>query len=175
MSLRLVLVRHGATDWSEAGRFCGWADMPLNARGREQARNLRRRLEGRRFTGVWSSDLRRATETARLAVGRAIRDPRLRELDFGNLEGMRWEECPVPVRQALLGFDGFRAPGGESVFMLRARVTAFVEELLDGEHLVFTHGGVIRLFARERGQEGRIGPGGLRMVTYEPLAVAPRD
>ena len=164
MSVRLLVVRHGATDWSEAGRFCGWADVPLNARGREQARNLRPSLKGRQFTGVWSSDLARATETARLAVGSAVPDPRLRELDFGSLEGMRWEDCPLPVREALLEFDGFRASGGESVSTLRARVLAFAERLLDGEHLVFTHGGVVRLLAREMGREERIAPGGLRMV-----------
>jgi probable phosphoglycerate mutase len=164
MSVHLLLVRHGATDWSDAGRFCGWADVPLNARGREEARSLRRGLEGRRFAGVWTSDLTRAAETARLAGRRAAPDARLRELDFGNLEGMRWEDCPVPVRDALLEFDDFLAPGGESVSMLRARVTSFVQGLLDGEHLVFTHGGVIRLFAREMGQVDRIEPGGLRSV-----------
>jgi broad specificity phosphatase PhoE len=87
MSTRLWLVRHGATDWSDAGRLNGWTDVPLNERGRLQARSLAERLAGRQFAAVWSSDLMRAIETAQLAVGEPVPDGRLRELGFGSLEG----------------------------------------------------------------------------------------
>lgn len=148
MSVHLWLVRHGATDWSDAARFCGWTDVPLNEAGRRQARAFGDRLTEHRFAGAWTSDLSRAAETARLAVGGAVPDPRLRELRFGRLEGLRWDECPAPVRSALLAFDGFRAPDGESVEELRERVAAFTEGLSGGDHLVFTHGGVIRALRR---------------------------
>jgi len=164
MSVRLWLVRHGATDWSEAGKFCGWADIPLNARGRRQARALGERLAGKRFTSIWSSDLARAEETGRLAVNGAAADRRLRELRFGDLEGRRWEDCPADMRAALLAFDGFRAPGGESVGEFRRRVLAFVDTLADGDHLVFTHGGVIRVLLREGGRDQEVPPGQLKRV-----------
>lgn len=163
MSVRLWLVRHAATDWSEAHRFCGSTDVPLNVRGRRQARALGERLATERFTSVWSSDLARAEETGRIAVGGAAADPRLRELHFGELEGKRWEDCTADMRAALLAFDGFRAPGGESVGELRTRVLAFVETLADGDHLVFTHGGVIRMLLRERRDE-EVPPAGLQRV-----------
>jgi len=160
MSARLLLVRHGATDWSDAGRLNGWTDVPLNERGRIQARTLARRLAGRDLAGVWSSDLFRATETAYLAVTEATPDHRLRELDFGSLEGSRWEECPSALRQALSVFDGFQAPGGESVKELRSRVLEFVGGLQgEGSHLLFTHGGVIRVLLHEIGADRRVHPG----------------
>lgn len=164
MSVRLWLVRHAATDWSEAHRFCGSTDVPLNARGRQQARALGERLAAEGFTSTWSSDLARAEETGRLAVGGAAADPRLRELHFGELEGKRWEDCTADMRAALLAFDGFRAPGGESVGELRSRVLAFVDTLADGDYLVFTHGGVIRVLLRERGRDEEIPPAGLQQV-----------
>ena len=159
MSLRLWLVRHGATDWSDAGRLNGWTDVPLNARGMIQARSLSQRLDGEEFVGVWSSDLIRATETARLTVKEPVTDRRLRELNFGRLEGKRWDECPAEVHQALAAFDRFEAPDGEAVAELRSRVLEFVEALPAGEHLVFTHGGVIRLLLRETGGDRQVVPG----------------
>jgi probable phosphoglycerate mutase len=167
MSVRLWLVRHGATDWSDAGLLNGWTDVPLNERGRLQARSLAERLAGREFAGVWSSDLLRAKDTARLGVGEHKPDRRLRELDFGWLEGRRWEEWPAEVRDALSAFDGFCAPGGESVGELRRRLREFVGALRDGEHLVFTHGGVIRLLLRHEGRDRHVLPGELVQVFRE--------
>jgi 2,3-bisphosphoglycerate-dependent phosphoglycerate mutase len=161
MSSRLWLVRHGATDWSDTGRFNGWTDVPLNEQGRLQARSLRERLATMEFAGVWSSDLVRARETARLAVGEPVRDRRLRELDFGSLEGRRWDECPLDVRRSLVAFDGFEAPAGESVEELRSRVLQFVGALPAGQHLLFTHGGVIRLLLREADRDLQVLPGAL--------------
>lgn len=156
--MRLVLVRHGATAWSERGRLTGWTDIPLNSRGRDQARQLRWRL-GKPFDSVWSSDLRRAAETARLAVGEARFDRRLRELDFGSIEGATWASLPEGIRTQLLGFDGFRAPGGESVADLRSRVLGFVDELGPGTHLLVTHGGVIRALLRLGARDVIVRPG----------------
>jgi 2,3-bisphosphoglycerate-dependent phosphoglycerate mutase len=161
MSVSLWLVRHGATDWSEVGRFNGWTDVPLNERGRAQARSLAPLLPRSDLAGVWSSDLVRAVETARLALGDSIPDARLRELDFGRLEGRRWEELEPAVQDALLGFEAFSAPGGESMAGLLQRVTACVDALPEGEHVLFTHGGVIRALLRRSGRDERILPGGV--------------
>jgi 2,3-bisphosphoglycerate-dependent phosphoglycerate mutase len=159
VSIQLWLVRHGSTDWSDAGRFLGWKDVPLNRAGRLQARRLGEDLADVNLTSRWSSDLLRATETAHLAALDAAADPRLRELNFGHLEGRTWNECGADVQEALLRFDGFRAPEGESVLALRARVLAFVDSLPDGDHVLFTHGGVIRVLLREAYRDRRVAPG----------------
>jgi probable phosphoglycerate mutase len=164
MTIGLWLVRHGATSWSDAGRLNGWTDVHLNEPGRASARRLRPRLSRTSFAGIWSSDLRRSTETALLAVGGAAADSRLRELDFGDLEGSRWEELPPHIQDALLLFDAFAAPGGESVQDLRNRVVEFTANLAPGEHLVFTHGGIIRLLLRETGSDRTVVPGAVVRV-----------
>lgn len=165
MTTRLWLVRHGETDWSAAGRLNGWRDVPLNERGRAQARGLADRLRDQRFVATWSSDVKRSTETARLADRSPAIDRRLRELDFGALEGMTWGELDEATQRALIGFDRFQAPGGESVAMLQARVADFIAGLDLGDHLVFTHGGVIRLLMREAGLDRGVEPGEIVVVT----------
>ena len=157
----LWLVRHGATDWNTAGRLTGWTDIPLNPEGRNQAASLRGLLTRRSYTQVWSSDLTRALETARLAWGEPHIDDRLREINFGSLEGTRWNQLKPSTQEALVAFDGFAAPDGESVTDLRQRVAAFLTSLASGHHVVFTHGGVIQLLLRARGQHRHIQPGQL--------------
>ena len=159
MTARLWLVRHGETDWSASGRFTGWREVELNRTGRDKARSLRDELAGRQYEGVWSSDLRRAAQTARIAYGQARPDARLRELDFGALEGMRWDDLPSNLQRDLVGFDRFSAPGGESVAGLRHRVLDFVDSLPAGQHLLFTHGGVIRLLLRLANADDLVAPG----------------
>ena len=161
MTKTLLLVRHGATAWSASGRLCGWSDVPLSKLGRDQARRLRGTIEARSFTGVWTSDLSRASVFAGLVRYGASPDPRLREIDFGEIEGKTWAECDPAIQAALAAFDDFDAPGGESVARFRCRVIEFVEELPSGAHLVFTHGGVIRLLTRLSGEEQAPSPGQL--------------
>jgi broad specificity phosphatase PhoE len=165
MSARLWLVRHGATDWSDAGRLTGWTDIPLNDVGRRQAQLLRRRLRTIEFDGVWSSDLSRAIETARLAIGGARSDERLREVDFGELEGRTWDQCSPEEQAELVAFDRFVARGGESVSEPRSRVLAFTDTLSDGSHLVFAHGGGIRVLLRLAGRDHPVPPGGMMQLS----------
>ena len=169
MTVRLWLVRHGETEWSADGRLNGWQDVPLNGRGRAQARAVAARLRGQRFTATWSSDLQRAIETARMAWSEPRIDRRLRELDFGELEGRRWDELDADTQRGLTGFDQFAAPGGESTASLRSRVMGFIGGLDAGDHLVFTHGGVMRLLLRESGMDARVEPGKLVVVTSDPI------
>jgi probable phosphoglycerate mutase len=170
--IRLWLIRHGATEWSESGRFCGWTDVPLSRSGREQAEPLRARFDGRRFDGVWSSDLIRASEFAELVVGGATLDPRLRELDFGQLEGKTWGECDAATQQALIAFDGFAAPSGESSAQVRNRALGFVTDLGMGSHLVFTHGGLIRTLFSLRGISVSPPPGSVTRWAGRPCTLA---
>ncbi|MGH8927875.1 MAG: histidine phosphatase family protein [Acidimicrobiia bacterium] len=155
----LWLVRHGATDWTSIGRLAGWTDISLNAEGRAQAAALRPRLAEVPFASIWSSDLSRATQTARLAWKNPNTDRRLRELDFGSIEGTTWQNLERSTQQALLQFDTFSAPEGESVTDLQTRVDNFLAHLQPGRHLIFTHAGVIRVILRATSGDRHVYPG----------------
>ncbi len=154
MVVKVWMVRHGETEWNANRRFQGWTDVVLTDTGRAQATLLAGALTTMRFDSVWSSDLSRAIETARLAYGEPTPDPRLRELNFGELEGSVWDELTPSVQSELVAFDGFVAPGGESVTEFKSRVIEFLDNLPGGDHLVVTHGGVIRMVTRECGSDG---------------------
>jgi probable phosphoglycerate mutase len=162
--IELWLVRHGATDWSDAGRLNGWSDVPLNVRGRAQADALRTRVAGIDFAGIWSSDLGRAVATAEAMAVEPTRLPALRELDFGDLEGAGWAELDPDVQAALIEFDGFEAPRGGSVASLREGLHAFTRGLEGGRHLVVTHGGPIRALLRDAGADRQVVPGELLVL-----------
>ena len=151
VTIELWLVRHGETEWSAAHRFCGWSDPPLSERGRAMAEALRHELADAQFDSVVSSTSGRAVETARLAYGEPRVDERLRELDFGDIEGMTWKDCTPELREQLLDYETFQAPNGESVAQLIARVTEALRELGPGRHLIVTHGGVIRFLLGRAG------------------------
>ncbi len=163
----LWLVRHGETPASRGRTLAGWVDVPLTERGEAQAAALRPVLADARFDGVWSSDLVRAVTTARLAWGEPARDRRLREISFGALEGVGYMAMEKDARDALMRFEGFIAPGGEGFEDLRARVLSFVDDLPPGRHALFTHGGVVRLLAREVGEDRFVPTGTLVVVDWD--------
>jgi probable phosphoglycerate mutase len=164
--LELWLVRHGESLANTGGRLSGWSDVPLSERGEDQARALGPLLEDREFDGVWSSDLARALTTARLAFGEPTIDERLREMNFGELEGRRWDEIDERYRDAIMDFVDYDAPGGESLVDLRARVLGFVQSLPAGRHLVFSHGGTIRMLTGTIGHDRFLANGALVVVDY---------
>jgi 2,3-bisphosphoglycerate-dependent phosphoglycerate mutase len=170
----LWLVRHGETPASKGRTLAGWADVPLTAHGEDQASALRPLLAGERFESVWSSDLRRAVTTARLAWGEARRDERLREMNFGELEGLPWETLDPRWQEGLARFEGFAAPGGEAFADLRARVFSFVDALGPGRHLLFTHGGVVRLLSREAGEDHFVPTGTLLVLDWDARRLVSR-
>jgi probable phosphoglycerate mutase len=166
-SRELWIVRHGETPASRGRTLAGWTDVPLTPHGEEQAAALRPILEAERFDGVWSSDLLRTVTTARLAWGEPRQDARLRELHFGALEGVAYETMDREWLEGLLRFEGFRAPEGESFAELRERVMSFVDGLLPGRHLLFTHGGVVRTLAREAGEDRFVPTGTLLVLDWD--------
>jgi len=170
----LWLVRHGQTPASLNRRLAGWEDVPLTERGEQQAAALRPALEGEAFAGVWCSDLQRAVRTARLAWGDARPDHRLREMGFGSLEGASYETLEERWQRALARFEGFAPPGGETFDELRERVLAFVDSLPPGRHLVFTHGGVLRLLSREVGVDSFVPTGTLLVVDWDARRLVSR-
>jgi broad specificity phosphatase PhoE len=146
---RLVLVRHGQTDWSESGRHTGWTDVPLNDAGRRQARLLAARLAGMRFGLVLSSPLSRALDTCRAAglADAAEVDPDLREWDYGEVEGRTTDE----IRESTPGWTVWEGPvaGGESLEELGRRVDRVIGRALEvhGDVAVFGHGHCLRVLA----------------------------
>ncbi|NIR79949.1 MAG: histidine phosphatase family protein [Gemmatimonadetes bacterium] len=150
----VVLIRHGATELNEADCYQGSSDPPLSERGRRQARRLWRRLSGAvdGVHSVWTSDLRRARETAMLAFPDLPRreDPRLRELDFGAFEGATHEENRARHGDAFL--DWIAAPGradppdGEPLEAFRRRIRSWIDEAAaPPDPVAVTHGGPIRM------------------------------
>jgi probable phosphoglycerate mutase len=150
----LILVRHGETDWNRERRWQGHADTPLNETGREQARALARALNGEAIAAVYSSDLRRARETAEIvADGRGLPvlvDRRLREIDFGEWEGLRTVEIHERYPEFMAAWpptDGRPFPGGETYGAMGARVVAALGEIArrhpDEDVVVVLHGGPI--------------------------------
>jgi 2,3-bisphosphoglycerate-dependent phosphoglycerate mutase len=155
--LTLRLLRHGATDWSDAGRYTGLVDVSLNADGRAQADALK--VAGFDYDTVLTSDLRRCVETAARAGVDTTREPALREFDFGEMAGLTWADLDPDTQTRLLDYNGFVAPGGESVSAFGARVEGLVDGLRTGFHLLVTHGGVIHHLLRREGIARHIGPG----------------
>lgn len=91
---RLVLIRHGATKWNREGRYCGHKDVGLSSEGRAQAAKLGGRLKAVKFDRIYCSGMKRAFQTGRIIFKGAdlITVKELREINFGVLEGLRYEE-----------------------------------------------------------------------------------
>ncbi|MFN4070435.1 MAG: histidine phosphatase family protein [Thermus caldifontis] len=153
--MELWLVRHGETLWNREHRLLGWTDLPLTPTGEAQALGLKGRLPS---LPAHSSDLKRALQTATLAGFQPSMAPALREIYFGALEGALWEELEPRYQEALLQFQGFHPPGGESLEAFLERVFHFLEGLR-GPALLFTHGGVIRAVLRALGEDALLPPG----------------
>lgn len=159
---RLIFIRHGETAWNVERRLQGHQDIPLNERGLWQAAESGRRVlkmlgplgvraPGLRFV---ASPLGRTIETMRLARqamglpedGYDI-DPRLKELTFGEWEGLTWPEVQARSPHAANWREGdkwnFVPPGGESYAMLAARLEPWLASV-DGDLVVVSHGGVAR-------------------------------
>jgi broad specificity phosphatase PhoE len=136
---RLVLLRHGETDWNLTGRAQGHADVPLNATGHAQARTVARVLAGLGPVRLWSSDLMRAVQTAEhvgAATGLAVeKDARLREYDVGERSGLTMGEfaAEFPERHAnwLHDSESRLLPGEETTRQVRHRIVPALRECLD--------------------------------------------
>lgn len=142
-----------------AGRFCGHSDPDLNEQGRAQLTSLAERLPMGEIDAVYSSDLRRAMSTAQAIaaarnIPRVLR-PALREIHFGQWEGLSWKEIealdPDYARDWMARHPDLPAPAGESFQAFEARVLEEVDHLLEdvqGTTAVVTHGGVLRVVLR---------------------------
>lgn len=154
----LLFIRHAETDF--AGRFCGQSDPAVNERGHRQIEELLKILSTESIDAIYTSDLSRAFTTAD-AIGRSvglspIKVPGLREIDFGEWEGLSWEEIesrdPMFARRWSNSYPDLPAPEGEAFKTFRFRVLKEVNRLLSlssqRSAAVVTHAGVMRVVLR---------------------------
>jgi len=153
-AVKLYLIRHGQTDWNVAEKIQGSTDIPLNETGRQQAACLAKGMERRPVSRIYSSNLKRALETAEaIAKSQKIKVEvirELREVEFGEWEGLTlqaikevypkdyrlWRQNPVDVAP----------PGGETQNQIRRRCRQAVETILsqaDKDLAIVAHGAIL--------------------------------
>lgn len=163
--MEIVIFRHGQTDWNVEGRLQGSTNVPLNATGEEQAKNLAKRLLGFDFDLVITSDLARAHSTALAVIeGRDIPllvDQRLRELGLGEAEGKTRAE--VEAMWGIEDFAKYNFPGRETATSVAERVNQVISELMTKNLksiAISSHGGVVWNWLSQvttRNDVGRVG------------------
>ncbi len=146
---QVVLVRHGATDWSQQSRHTGWTDIPLNKDGVRQAGALTARLSSYSFDVVLCSTLQRAVVTCRSAGYGDVEelDPDLREWNYGDYEGKTAAEIRERDPHWNLWDEGVL--NGETLDAVAARADRVIARVRrnDGDVAVFAHGHLLRVFA----------------------------
>jgi probable phosphoglycerate mutase len=153
----LILVRHGQSTWNSEHRIQGQLDPPLSDEGRRQAERVGQRIAGRPFVSLYSSDLKRAFETAlaiEAATGLQAESMQgLREIFLGEWEGLRTDDLARRFPEAWSSWteepNWDLVPGGEGAARFETRVAAALDEILgrhaQGDVVVVTHGGVIQI------------------------------
>lgn len=156
MPTRLILIRHGETNWNKKKRYSGLADVALNTRGRRQAGRLRERLKGEVIHKVYSSDRKRAAQTAAIIFQKTAIDkvPDLKEMDFGVFEGLTYKQVmkkyPSIYKKWLGNPFGVTIPEGEGLSAFGMRVSGAIKRILSCNRgktvAVVSHGGAISVF-----------------------------
>ncbi len=160
---RLILVRHGQTEWNRLRRYQGQSDIELNETGIIQAQLAAKRLANERIDSIYCSDLKRARQTAEIIASKhqmidAIhKSPLLREMNFGDYEGHTFDQMD-PKFQLIFSADptwrssgpNVRSPNGESIADLAARVKQFTRKMLskhapDETIIIAAHGGPLQV------------------------------
>ena len=153
---RLLLVRHGETDWNCQHRHQGQKNIPLNAFGRQQVAAVSQRLAGEPIKALYASDLDRACKTAAVISTQhdgleIVKDSRLREMHFGEWEGLTWEEILQKEPAAADSWSKILMetgpPGGENLIQFSRRIQEATDEIIkihpNDTVLVVAHGGTI--------------------------------
>lgn len=164
----ICLVRHGETIWNQEARLQGGQDISLSPLGVLQARAVARRLQEEAWDAVYSSDLCRAYDTARM-ISQTIQpplphfvDPRLRERYYGSLEGLTIQEILQRYPEFRHPHEQVNIPGVEHHAQLQRRVYAAIADIIHhyrGKRVIIvSHGGTIRAFLHE-----------IQVPTHEPI------
>ena len=154
---RLLLVRHGDTELNSRERYWGHTDIKLSEAGLRQAEKLRDRLATEKIDVIYSSELQRASETAKIIASRHQLDvttcAELRETNFGKIEGLTFDEVSrlyPELTQLWINWSlQLKFPDGESIDELNCRVSKFLDRLKkhapDETILIVAHAGPLRL------------------------------
>lgn len=152
---RLILIRHGETEYNFENRYCGFSDPPLNTKGIWQSKRLANRLKSLKIDKIYSSDLRRAYQTAKIIFKNNLieKSESFREVNFGIFEGLRYEEIlkvyPELYKDWIDNPVKVKIPNGESLKNLSKRVkeklSSIFSQYKDKTIAVVTHGGPIRV------------------------------
>jgi len=155
---RLILIRHGVTEWNSQRRYCGHKDIGLSSEGKFQVKRLCDRIGKLRFDKVYCSNRKRAIQTAQILFKREkiIRCRDLREINFGVLEGLRHEEIMEKYANIYKKWlkDSFKnnIRGAEPMNVFKKRVEAALRKIAlynSGKTIaVVCHGGVIGIFMK---------------------------
>lgn len=152
---RVLLIRHGETDWNVGARIQGHTDIPLNARGRDQALRLGQAYAGETLHAIYASDLARAHDTAQAlaqACGAPLaREPALRERHFGVFEGLTFQQIaadwPALAERWRRRDPDFGPEGGETLRAFHDRCVATAARLAEAHRgcsiALVAHGGVL--------------------------------
>ncbi len=155
MATKLILIRHGSTDWNLEKKYCGFINIGLNDKGKKQALCLYKRLRREKIYKVYSSGSKRAIQTAKIIFkGRAIKKvPDLGEVHFGVFEGLTHREIMKKhakiYKKWLNNPFCVAIPGGEDLSGFRERVINAIKKIIslnpDKTIAVVSHGGVISI------------------------------
>ena len=156
----IYVIRHGETDWNKDNRFQGQSDIPLNAKGLDQAQALVPLMSQLQIDSVYSSSLSRAYKTAEIAVQdlklSIQKDDRLKETQLGQVEGLTMDEIIALVGEEAIAkwrsyeerLLDFRFPDGESKRQMMYRARAVLLEIAQNSSrnqiAVFAHGMLMR-------------------------------
>jgi broad specificity phosphatase PhoE len=136
---RILLIRHGRVAWNAKSAYTGWTDIPLDDRGLREAALTAERLKSVDISAVYSSDLSRARETARIiACPHDLRveiEPDLKEINYGQWEGLGAAEIKSKFGEAVFKSwsddpENVRIPGGETFGELRDRTAPAVDRIV---------------------------------------------
>ncbi len=158
--IKLIFIRHPETDWNKQKRYMGNADIPLNDKGKKQARIISGYFKNKNISVIYSSKLKRALETAELIAKphnlKVKQDERLNEIDFGEWEGLTFgqiqKEYPKLAKKYLANPLNAKIPQGESWIRFRNRVNKALKRILAREKgviAIVSHGGVNRVIICE--------------------------
>jgi alpha-ribazole phosphatase len=154
---KLLLVRHGVTEFNDSRRFAGYSDVEMTPAGYEQVERLRDRLVNERIDAVYASDLKRTMATAEvISSGRQVEIvpcPELRECNYGDAEGLTFQEINSrypEMAKFIVNFNlRLEFPGGESFTDFIERTVKFLDRLNEHEPsetiLVASHSGPLRV------------------------------
>ncbi|MDD5432092.1 MAG: histidine phosphatase family protein [Candidatus Omnitrophica bacterium] len=156
MATKIVLIRHGVTRWNKEKRYCGCMDIGLSKEGKAQAEKLKKHLSGNKFHKIYSSDRKRALQTAKIIFKglKLIQVKGLREMSFGVMEGLRHDDIlkkyPKEYSRWLENPFKYNIPKAEALVDFKKRVNCAIRKIVDSNRgktvAVVCHGGAIGIF-----------------------------